>query len=54
MGVLFAGQYYDRDDAAEREIRKLSAALYERADWNFFRSDGRARDLDGLASRKAG
>ena len=41
MGVLFAGQYFDRDDAAEREIRRLSAALYERADWNFFRSDGR-------------
>lgn len=42
MGVLFAGQYYDREDAAEREIRQLSNALYERADWNFFRSDGRA------------
>jgi len=42
LGVLFAGQYYDRDDAAEREIRKLSDALYHRADWNFFRADGRA------------
>ncbi|MBV9529031.1 glucoamylase family protein [Sphingomonas sp.] len=42
MGVLFAGQYYDRDDSGEREIRKLSDALYQRADWNFFRSDGRA------------
>jgi hypothetical protein len=42
MGVLFAGQYYDRNEAAEREIRRLSQALYERADWNFFRSDGRA------------
>ena len=42
MGVLFAGQYFDRNNPAEREIRKLSAALYERADWNFFRSDGRA------------
>lgn len=41
MGVLFAGQYYDRDDAAEREIRKLASAIYARADWNFFRSDGR-------------
>lgn len=41
MGVLFAGQYYDRDDTAEREIRRLASALYERADWNFFRSDGR-------------
>jgi hypothetical protein len=42
MGVLFAGQYYDRDDIAEREIRSVAKSLYERADWNFFRSDGRA------------
>ena len=42
MGVLFAGQYYDRDDAAEREIRELARKLYERADWNFLRSDGRS------------
>ena len=42
MGMLFAGTYFDRDDAAEREIRQLAQALYERADWNFFRSDGRA------------
>jgi len=42
MGVLFAGEYYDRADAAEREIRRLSTAIFERADWNFFRSDGRA------------
>jgi hypothetical protein len=42
MGMLFAGQYYDRADPAEREIRRLAQALYARADWNFFRSDGRA------------
>jgi hypothetical protein len=42
MGVLFAGQYYDRESSAETEIRRLSQALYERADWNFFRTDGRA------------
>jgi hypothetical protein len=41
MGALFAGQYYDRHDRQEREIRDLSRKLYERADWNFFRSDGR-------------
>jgi|tagenome__1003787_1003787.scaffolds.fasta_scaffold20989408_4 hypothetical protein len=41
MGVLFAGQYYDRNDTTEREIRKLAEAIYARADWNFFRSDGR-------------
>ncbi|WP_458388134.1 glucoamylase family protein [Sphingomonas sp. F9_3S_D5_B_2] len=42
MGVLFAEQYYDGQDAGEREIRRLADALYERADWNHFRSDGRA------------
>jgi len=41
MGVLFAGQYFDGDDPGEQEIRRLSSALYDRADWNFFRSDGR-------------
>jgi hypothetical protein len=41
MGMLFAGSYYDRDDPVERQIRHLSEALYKRADWNFFRSDGR-------------
>ena len=43
MGILFAGQYYDREDAAEREIRKLANDIYARADWNFFRHDGRAQ-----------
>ena len=41
MGVLFAGQYYDGAHPAERDIRDLAQKLYERADWNFFRSDGR-------------
>ena len=42
MGVLFAAEYYDRDDPAEAEIRRLARAIYARADWNFFRHDGRA------------
>ena len=41
MGVLFAGQYYDRSDPVETEIRQLAKAIYERADWNFFRADAR-------------
>ena len=41
MGILFAGQYFDRDDAPEREIRQRANAIYARADWNFFRTDGR-------------
>ena len=40
-----------RPSAKSASSRK---ALYERADWNFFRTDGRARDLDGLASRATG
>src|SRR6476619_4689117 len=28
MGALFAGQYFDRDDPGEREIRHLSSKLY--------------------------
>jgi hypothetical protein len=42
MGMLFAGQYYNRTDPAEQEIRRLSDALFQRADWKFFRADGRA------------
>ena len=41
MGVLFAGQYYDRSEPAEAEIRQLAKVIYERADWNFFRTDAR-------------
>ena len=41
MGVLFAGRYYDQSDAAEAEIRKLAQSIYQRADWNFFRTDAR-------------
>ncbi|MDV3455648.1 glucoamylase family protein [Sphingomonas sp. HF-S4] len=41
MGVLFTGRYYDRHDESEAEIRSRAQAIYARADWNFFRSDGR-------------
>ena len=41
LGILFAGQYFDRHDTAEGEIRRLANSIYARADWNFFRSDGR-------------
>ena len=41
LGILFSGQYFNRDHAAEREIRQLADAIYARADWNFFRTDGR-------------
>ncbi|WP_419555386.1 glucoamylase family protein [Sphingomonas arenae] len=41
LGVLFASRFYDGTHPAEREIRFLAEAIYARADWNFFRSDGR-------------
>jgi hypothetical protein len=34
-GVLFCGEYFDGDDAAEGEIRRLAAALYARVEWSW-------------------
>jgi hypothetical protein len=34
-GVLFTQSYFDRDDAAEREIRDLAEKLYRRVEWNW-------------------
>jgi hypothetical protein len=36
-GVLVCGEYFDRDDAPEREIRKLARDLYERVEWDWVR-----------------
>ena len=35
-GVLSAGEYFDRNDAAEREIRRLADTLYRRVEWKWF------------------
>ena len=34
-GALFAGEYFDRADPVEREIRDLARKLYDRADWTW-------------------
>lgn len=34
-GALSAGLYFDRDDAAEAEVRDLAKRLYERVDWRW-------------------
>jgi len=34
-GVLFAQSYFDRDDPAETEIRRLADALYRRVEWGW-------------------
>jgi hypothetical protein len=35
MGVLFAQEYYDRDDPREKAIRDVADELYRRVDWNW-------------------
>ena len=39
-GALTAASYFDRDTKAEREIRTLAAALYERVDWQWAQNRG--------------
>jgi hypothetical protein len=39
-GALTAAQYFDRDTAAEREIRKLADELYRRVDWQWAQNGG--------------
>ena len=39
-GVLLAGQYYDRADPAEGEIRKLAAQINDRVDWPWMLGKG--------------
>jgi hypothetical protein len=39
-GMLTAATYFDRDTAAEDEIRRLADALYQQADWNWARNGG--------------
>ncbi|MFM5916529.1 MAG: glucoamylase family protein [Novosphingobium sp.] len=41
MGMLFAAQWFDRNNADEREIRALATDLVERAEWDWIaRADG--------------
>jgi hypothetical protein len=35
-GVLSCREYFDRDEAGEREIRELADALYRRVEWTWF------------------
>ncbi len=35
MGIIFARNYYNRDNAVENQIRSLAEKLLERVDWNF-------------------
>jgi len=40
-GVLSVGTYFDRDSAAEQEIRSLSTALFERTNWHWALNNGK-------------
>jgi hypothetical protein len=40
LGVLFAGGWFDADDPAEKEIRRLAADLVDRAEWPWFQHTG--------------
>jgi hypothetical protein len=39
LGMLFAAEYFDRDDAVEQEIRKLAIDIVDRADWRWFQTE---------------
>ena len=39
-GILFAGEYFNGDDPAEREIRRLADDLVESADWRWMLGQG--------------
>jgi hypothetical protein len=43
MGILFARNYYNLDNATENEIRTLSATLLGRMDWSFFKMSPTAK-----------
>lgn len=38
-GVLFAREYFDRDDDTEAAIRSYADSLYRRVEWDWFRSE---------------
>jgi hypothetical protein len=40
LGVLFAGGWFDADDPAEAEIRRLAVELVDRAEWPWFQQRG--------------
>jgi hypothetical protein len=41
-GVLTVAEYFDADNAAERELRALADAIYRRVDWRWAQRDGGA------------
>jgi hypothetical protein len=38
-GALTCRQYFDRDDAGDREVRALADSIYQRVDWNWARDN---------------
>jgi hypothetical protein len=50
-GALLAAQYFDADNADERELRELAEALYRRADWQWMRDGDEAVSLSWKPER---
>ncbi len=44
-GLLVAAEYFDRDTAAERELRERVQVIYRRVDWRWAQNSGRALSL---------
>ncbi len=43
MGIIFARNYYDKNDEVENQIRLLADALLRRIDWNFMQMPGKGK-----------
>jgi hypothetical protein len=50
-GILSVMEYFDRDDAAEKEIRALADALFQRVEWDFFLNDTPALSMGWFPDR---
>lgn len=44
MGIIFARNYYDQDNATEKQIRELAGKLIDRVDWDFMLMPANGKD----------
>jgi hypothetical protein len=50
-GILSVMEYFDGDDAVEKEIRSLADALFQRVEWDFFLNDTPALSMGWFPDR---
>ena len=48
-GIIFARQYYDKDEMQEKEIRSAADSLLNRVDWSFFTLNGDAKTAGAIS-----